>query len=1093
MQQLKKQVVTAVLTVWMCAHFLVAATQIGPVTLAPAVSGKIVTVTCSNAKVQLNFCGHDVVKVWCDPAGSFKRNDPKWYSSGSFAVDNEALGGPSSITVADKGDYYEMKTDNLNVQVAKSSFSLSFYDKSGTLLSSDNGAAATTSTPIKCRWDTNGIRFLAEDGGKVVYSTDGTSDASQWIFSYSNDSCTIKNKKTGNYMNIGKGLDYVECSQMTTIAPSAWWVSENSDSYSRLRNASTTDKYIQVENSMGYAQCAAIQSTWYSAQWTMSVSGSGSGNGFSWDNGTGEKFCGKQIQTGENFFGLGQSRKGFNKTGKSVTNWNRDLLGTGAPWDLDVTSAGNYYTSHPFVISTKGYGVFFDNTSRTKFDLGETNSSSWSFGTQSPAAAGQMIYYFIYGPSMKSIVTRYTDLTGKTFFPPRWALGHMQSHWGYTQSDIERIAKQYRDKSIPCDAMIADIEWYGCFCTPAAWNTGNFPNGPQLITDLHKSGYKFLRIDDPNVSADENGCGTTYSAGESNKYFVRNASGQPSKVTWPWGGPSGIVDFFNKDASNWWSSLQVPRLAEGLDGMWCDMNEPAVCNADMQFFSSPNTLLGGLAELHNAYALAHVRSNFLGMRSYFDSTAKTNQRTFMLARAGYSGQQKYSLNWSGDISRNWDWLASQVYQGMSAGISGYALWAHDVGGFTGDPGSKELEARWFQFGALSPVSRIHYEKDYKGNGYKQEPWEFDTEVEAIAKKYIQLRYRLIPYLYSEIAQSIVFKSGLPVMRPLVLEYQDDTKTYNLADQYLLGSSILIAPVVSSGTSRSVYLPSGTWIDYWDGTSHTGPKTISSYDAPLAKVPIFIKGGGIIPMAPLMQYTSEKPWDTLTIDVYPNGFTTYTLYEDDGITTSYQKGNYATTEISSSGNANAGGVQINVSASKGTFTGKLESRSYSLVVHYTKKPDSVCVNQIPITSVSDTVALANATEGWCYVAGDRKGTVRIKTAKIKATDAFVVALDRATTGTLAPTQNMKAFSHSQLALINEKLVVTFGSAFSGSLSIAVYSINGKCVSRGEKAIRTGSRVAVWDCKSSSGMAIARGQYLVELTYQNTRILKKFTIN
>ncbi len=1067
--------------VWIFAHLAIAATQIGAITSAPVVSGNTVLFKCANAQVQVKFCGQDIVKVWCDEDSVFKRTDPGWFSTKSFAVETEDLGGPSIVTVANKGSYYEIITDNLLLRVQANPFGISFYDKAGVLLSSDYAS----STTIKCRWIDKGIMFLADDGTKVTYGTDSTGDAAQWIFSYRNDSCTIMNKATGHYMNIENGRDYVECSAMQTMAPSAWWVRENADPYCRIRNTTTPNKYIQTENTKGYAQCDTVQTTWYSAQW--SISGA---DGFSWDKSTGEKSCRKQMQNGENFFGLGQSRKGFNKTGISIINWNRDLLGTGQPWDLGVDTAGNYYTSQPFVISTKGYGLFFDNTSRTKFDLGKDNPGSWYFGTLSPAAAGQMIYYFIFGPDMKKVVTRFTDLTGKTFFPPRWALGHMQSHWGYKQSDIESISSTYRQKNIPCDAMIADIDWYACQCAPVGWNGSNFANGPGLIANLHNNGFKFLRIDDPNVSDNQGACTQAFSIGNSNNYFVRNAQNQPSKVIWPWGGSSGLVDFFNTDASHWWSSLQQPRMAEGLDGMWCDMNEPALSNTDMQFYSSSNTSLGGLAELHNVYGLAHVRSNFNGMRAYFDSTSRNHNRTFILCRSGYSGQQKYSLNWSGDISRNWDWLASQVYQGMSEGLCGYALWAHDVGGFTGAIATEELEARWFEFGALSPVSRIHY-----SNGdHAQEPWQYGSSAEAIARKYIQMRYRLKPYLYTELAQSIVFKTGLPLMRPLVLEYPTDTKTYDLNDEYLIGSSMLIAPVVTGGaTTRSVYLPAGIWIDYWDGTTQTGPTTIASYSAPLDKVPIFIKAGTILPQYPLMNFDGEKPADTLTLDVFPNQSTSYSLYEDDGVTTAYQQGNYSTTDISSIGNADGGGVQINVAAAKGTFSGKLSTRAYNFVVHYSKKPDSVCINQKPLSLVSDTVALANITAGWCYVAGDRKGTVRIKTAKIQAAEAFVVTLDRAITGTILTSQNMKAFSSVGIAYVNKQIIATFGTTFSGSISVAVYGINGKCISRGRKTIKTGSRIVVWNGENSWGKAVARGQYLVELTYGNARLLKKCIIN
>lgn len=929
-------------------------TYIGNISSLPTVNGNTVLINCTNADVQIKICGQDVIKVWCDPEKTFARTNPKWYSSGSFVVDTEDLGGPATITALDKGTYYEILTDLISIQVQKTPMRISFYDKNNTEICSD-------------------------------YSS----------------------------------------------------------------------------------------------------------NGMGWDAATGEMRCWKKIHTGENFFGLGQSRVDFNKTGKAVINWNKDLYGGSEPFSVGGNDAGSvYYTSNPFFISTKGYGIYFDNSSRTVFNMGKENSQYYFFGSLSPVAKGEMIYYFIYGPNLKKVITRYTDMTGKSFFPPRWTFGNMQSHWGYTQNDVDykqgTVSWTYRNKNIPCDAMICDIEWYACQCAPVAWNRDNFPNAVAMIKNLHDNGFKVLTIDDPNISDNQSACTQAFSTASTNNYFAQTAAGQISKVNWPWGGSSGLMDFFNTEAQSWWGQLHTPRMDEGIDGFWLDMNEPARYNADMRFNLSKTTPLGDIKELHNVYALAHARTNYLWMRNYFDNIAKNNKRPFLIVRGGFCGQQKFALNWSGDISRDWDWYSSQIYQAMSAGICGFPLWSHDLGGFMGSKPSENLMGRWIEFGAFSPICRFHYMNGDPAN----EPWQHGTKVENIARTYLQLRYRLKPYLYNEIAKSVVFKTGLPIMRALVLEYQDDVNTFNQSSEYLYGSNLLIAPVVTQdAVRRSVYLPKGSWIDYWDGTEYTGPQTIANYSAPLEKLPIFVRAGAIIPMYPVMNFDKEKPADPITYEIYPQGTSADTLYEDEGETHEYQKGKYSTITLNVQGYSSAGNVTITVGGSIGNFTGKLTQRTSLFSVLYRQKPDSISCDNVKLVQCADTTELNQMQSGWCFAPTLKKGIVLIKTGPLPADKSFTITISNNTTGINQTDSFLEIFKNGDIFSAQEKILLRFAHTFTGILSVSVYSINGKNIIQRKCNVNQTREVSVWDGCNKGGHRVGAGAYCVIIKCKSIQIAKK----
>lgn len=579
------------------------------------------------------------------------------------------------------------------------------------------------------------------------------------------------------------------------------------------------------------------------------------------------------------FYGLGEKTGALDKKGERYEMWNSDVY---APHVPEIEAL---YQSIPLLVVHEDdytYGLFLDNPGRTFFDM-RSNSDSLLMQTET----GSMDYYFIPGPDMKSVVSRYTTLTGRMELPPHWALGYHQSRYSYmSQEEVLELARTFREKQIPCDVIYLDIHYmdgYRVF----TFDPQRFPDPKGMIAELKSLGIRIVPIVDPGVKLDMNY--PVFKEGTAHGYFCVKPDGQPF-VGPVWPGMSVFPDFTEDEAAEWWGDLHRFYTEMGIEGIWNDMNEPAVFNPsmtmDLDTMHSNNGNPVNHGEIHNLYGLLMSKSTAEGMKRNLNG-----HRPFVLTRAGYAGIQRYAAVWTGDNRSFWEHMAMSIPMVLNLGLSGIAFAGPDIGGFAHHT-SGELLVRWTQMGSLFPYCRNHSEL----RSIRQEPWCFGPEVEEICREYIGLRYRLLPLIYSLFREAA--ETGLPVIRPLVLEYPDDSHVTNLCDQFLLGEQLLAAPVYRPGTTcRAVYLPAGTWIDYWSGQSYEGGQHILA-DAPLERLPLYVKAGAIVPHQPVVESTIPEAQTELTaqreltIDMYCSGKEStgrFELYEDDGLTLEYEEG------------------------------------------------------------------------------------------------------------------------------------------------------------------------------------------------------------
>jgi alpha-glucosidase len=577
----------------------------------------------------------------------------------------------------------------------------------------------------------------------------------------------------------------------------------------------------------------------------------------------------KKLFGDECFYGLGDKTGHLNKRNYSYEMWNTD---DPSP---HVESHKALYKSIPFftVLREKhAFGIFFDNTFKTHFDMGKENSNYYYFGAED----GNLDYYFIGGPKLTEVIERYTYLTGRTPMPQKWTLGYQQCRWSYAPEErLIEIAKIFRECDIPCDALYLDIDYMDGFRV-FTWDKKRFPNPSKVTNELKLKGFKLVTIIDPGVKKDKGY--KIYDEGLKNNYFAKGKDGVPYiNAVWP--GDSLYPDFTQSKVRQWWAENQKIMIESGVAGIWNDMNEPASFNGplpdEIQFQNDGKSM--DHKEAHNIYGHLMSKATFEGIKKY------SSKRPFVITRACYAGTQKYSTVWTGDNQSFWEHLRMSIPMLLNLGLSGFAFCGTDVGGFSFDCTS-ELLSRWIQVGAFTPLFRNHSAIHTRD----QEPWAFDKNTLDINRKYIKLRYKLIPYIYDLMWQSE--NNGFPIMRPLVLHYSGDKNTYNLNDEFLFGENILVAPIVEQGkTFRAIYLPEGQWVDYWTGEVFIGKNTIIK-NAPLDICPIYIRAGSIIPNYPEQNYIGERNIEELILDIYP-GKCQYVHYEDDGESFEYKEGKY----------------------------------------------------------------------------------------------------------------------------------------------------------------------------------------------------------
>ena len=603
----------------------------------------------------------------------------------------------------------------------------------------------------------------------------------------------------------------------------------------------------------------------------------------------------RRCQRGDAFYGLGEKSGRFNRAGSAYTLWNTDVLAPTVEGEARAAYARDdpradprstvfdpYYVSIPFFYHQRHAqsamaGFFLDNPYRAHFDFAGDERYTARF------LGGQYTEYVFAGPRMPGILAAYTTLTGRMPVPPLWALGYHQCRWyAYTQETTLALAAKHRAQDFPCDCLWLDIDYmrgYRVF----TWNPEAFPDPQAMLADLREQGFRVITIIDPGVK-DEPGY-PVFDEARAKDLLCRTQAGS-IYVGQVWPGRTAFPDFSLEAARHWWGRLNAAHVQSGLAGIWNDMNEPATgdipCEA-MRFG-------GGTvphAQFHNQYATLMAMGTVEGLLA-----AMPDRRTFVLSRAGSPGIQRYAANWLGDNCSRWEHLWMSLPMAMGFGVSGQPFVGADVGGFM-ENATPELLVRWYQYGALTPFCRNH---NHLGQN-DQYPWVFGEAMEAICRRAVEWRYRLLPYLYAAFREAS--ETGAPIQRPLVFDYQDDLAVRSLDDQFLLGRDLLVAPVYREGqTERTVYLPAGTWYDQ-DGACHEGPAWITA-DAPLDKIPAYVRGGSVVPMWPAAPLSTmgHRP-ASIELHVYvpaAEGETRSVLYEDDGETFGFRDGAFYRTEF-----------------------------------------------------------------------------------------------------------------------------------------------------------------------------------------------------
>lgn len=577
----------------------------------------------------------------------------------------------------------------------------------------------------------------------------------------------------------------------------------------------------------------------------------------------------KKADVKDCFYGLGDKTGVLNKRSYYYKNWNTD---NPAPHTDNFEAL---YKSIPFliVLKEKGvYGLFFDNTHRTYFDLAKESEDYYWFGSD----RGDMNYYFIHGETMKDVVGNYTYLTGRTPLPQRWTLGYMQSRWGYkNERDIQMIARHMREHDFPCDAIHLDIDYMDAYKIFTI-NKQRYPDLHRLQIDLKKEGIRLVTIIDPGIKIEKGY--EIYEEGIKNNYFVKDRNGKVyENAVWP--GDSVYPDFGRQEVRDWWGKHLQVLTDQGIAGIWNDMNEPASFKGelpdDVVFYDEERKT--DHEEMHNVYGHLMCKATYEGLKNL------THQRPFVITRACYAGSQKYTTGWTGDNHSIWSHLALAIPQMCNLGLSGLSFVGTDIGGFGSDT-TPELMARWIQVGAFSPLCRNH-----SGMGTRfQEPWEFPESIQSIYRQALSLRYKLIPYFYDLFHEEE--ETGLPIMRPLVLNYEEDQEARNINDAFMIGDALLVSPVITQGaTKKLVYLPQGEWYEYGTSIRYSGNQYMIA-NATLDTCPLYVKAGTILPVATAALSIREQ--ENLILEIYP-GKGRYVHYQDNGEDFAYQEGKYNT--------------------------------------------------------------------------------------------------------------------------------------------------------------------------------------------------------
>jgi len=671
----------------------------------------------------------------------------------------------------------------------------------------------------------------------------------------------------------------------------------------------------------------------------------------------------RKMQKGERFIGLGEKTGNLDRSGNGYTNWNTDAPAYAADRDP-------LYSTIPFYIGIHdniNYGIFLDNTFQSDFNFGASNDRFSSFG----ARGGELNYYFIYHKRLADIITSYTSLTGRMKLPPMWSLGYQQCRWSYyPETEVMRIAQTLHDKKIPADGITLDIHYmdnYQLF----TWNKERFPDPIGMTKKLKSMGLRTTVIVDPGIKVQPGAA--AFERGLKQDVYIKYPDGKYySGQVWP--GWCYFTDFTSNKGRAFWRKEVKFFHDNGVSGIWNDMNEIATWGQKM-----PNNVLfdfdgrkASLLEAHNVYGMQMARSSYEGAKE------ASTERPFVLSRAAYAGIQRYSAMWTGDNVSSDEHMLLGVRLLNSMGLSGVPFTGVDIGGFTGTA-SPELMTRWMQLGSFFPYYRNHKVVDSKS----AEPWTFGEEALNNLRPYMNLRYKLLPYIYSTFYEAT--QNGLPIVRSLAIENTFDPKVYNAdyQNQFCLGNAIMIAPVVSNKDFAKIYFPGNNWYNLYNDNVEKG-NTEKTVELSMKELPVYVKESSIIPMQTLVQSTADMPQDTLILHVYkgtvPN---TYTYYEDDGLSFDYEKGNYYKRNIS----YDPSQKEIVFDKTEGAFSSKF--KNILLVLHGFNGSQQIKINDQSYSLTSSTFAFLSDSALPVAATGNNDDQCNILTTTFKNDNGEIV--------------------------------------------------------------------------------------------------------
>ena len=634
------------------------------------------------------------------------------------------------------------------------------------------------------------------------------------------------------------------------------------------------------------------------------------------------------LDKNEKLYGGGQRVLGMDRRGHSMPLYNKAHYGY-------TTSSNQMYFGLSAVMSSKNYSVLFDNTASGELDIGKTNSDELLFKAQ----GGRASYIMVLGENLEDTVTNTVAVTGKQPLPPRWLLGNFASRFGYkSQNEVMDVVDAFNTQDIPVDAVVLDLYWFGKdikgHMGNLSWDAATFPEPEKMISELRAQDVKTVLITEPFILTTSK----QWESAVANNALAQNDNGAPYTFDFYFGN-TGLVDVFSEAGQDWFWQYYEKLAAQGVAGWWGDLGEPEVHPDDIQHMWQSTKVSG--AEVHNAYGHQWAKTVYNNLTALQPDT-----RPFVLMRSGFLGSQRYGMvPWTGDVSRSWGGLKPQVELALQMSVFGMAYTHSDLGGFAGgetfDP---ELYTRWLQFGTFSPVFRPHAQ-----DNIAPEPIFHADPVKSIARKFIQLRYDMLPYNYSLAFENALY--GTPLMRPVAMAY-GESDWFENADSYLWGDGLLVSPVTSANQAEwPTLLPKGVWFDFFSDTKYQGGQTVN-YPLSQDNFPVWVKAGSFMPMADGLSRTEQ--FDARKIEMHywhdnSVSSSSYTYYEDDGKNpASVEKGLYTKLQLSASVDEKAA-LTLTLD-SEGSYIGMPKQRDITYIVHgLSEKPQSVSIDgrRVPV--------------------------------------------------------------------------------------------------------------------------------------------------